>query len=114
MPMCEIAPEFRHPVYDESQTELLARIDRRPLTIQLVGCDIYSGKIDDLAHQFKEVTFDSPLLPDPTEGLIVFGKKSDGLKENVPQVDLSTLPGNNFEALESVLQAVIGRCETAN
>lgn len=114
MPMCDIAPDFKHPVYHESQSELLARIDRRPLLIQLIGCDIYSGNIDDLDHRFSQLTFDSPLLPDPTEGLIVVGKKSDGLKENVPQIDLSTLPGNNLEALESVLQAVIGHCEQAN
>lgn len=114
MPMCEIAPDYRHPVYHESQTELLARIDRRPLSIQLVGSDIYSGIIDDLGHRFRGVSFDSPLLPDPTEGLIVVGKKSEGLKENVPQIELSALPGNNLEALESVLQAVMGRCETAN
>lgn len=114
MPMCEIAPEFKHPVYHESQTELLARIDRRPLNIQLIGCDIYSGNIDDLDHRYQAVSFESPLLPDPVEGLIVVGKKSEGLKDNVPQVDLSKLPGNNLEALESVLQAVIGRCETAN
>ena len=113
-PMCEIAPGFVHPVYGETQSECLARIDRRPLTVQLVGCDIYSGSIEDLGHRFREVHFDSPLLPDPSEGLIVVGKKSDGLKESVPQVDLSKLPGDNLEALESVLQAVLGRCELAN
>jgi len=114
MPMCEIAAEFKHPVYGESQSELLARIDHRPLRIQLIGCDIYSGSIDDLDHRFREISFESPLLPDPAEGLIVVGKKSEGLKENVPQIDLATLPGNNLEALESVLQAVIGHCEKAN
>jgi 2-amino-4-hydroxy-6-hydroxymethyldihydropteridine diphosphokinase len=114
MPMCEIAPEFKHPVYEENQSELLTRIDRRPLRIQLIGCDIYSGNIEDLDRRLSEVTFESPLLPDPSEGLIVVGRRSEGLKENVPQVDLSTLPGNNLEALESVLQAVIGHCEKAN
>ncbi|MBD3675160.1 MAG: 2-amino-4-hydroxy-6-hydroxymethyldihydropteridine diphosphokinase [Planctomycetaceae bacterium] len=113
MPMCDIAPDFVHPLYQESQEQLLARIDARPLNIQLIGCDIYSGNIEDLGHQFKEVTFESPLLPDPTEGLIVVGKKSEGLKTDVPQVDLSQLPGNNLEALNSVLQAVIGQCERA-
>lgn len=113
MPMCDIAPSYVHPLYKESQTQLLARIDTRPLNIQLIGCDIYSGNIDDLEHEFKQVTFESPLLPDPTVGLIVVGKKSEGLKTNVAQVDLSQLPGNNLEALKSVLQAVIGNCERA-
>lgn len=113
MPMCDIAPDFMHPLYNEAQTQLLTRIDARPLNIQLIGCDIYSGNIDDLEHQFDEVTFESPLLPDPSEGLIVVGKKSDGLKADVAQVDLSQLPGNNLEALKSVLQAVIGNCERA-
>jgi len=113
MPMCDIAPDFLHPVYHETQAELLARIDARPLNIQLIGCDIFSGNIGDLGQEFSEITFDSPLLPDPSEGLIVVGKKSDGLKEDVPQIDLSQFPGNNEEALKSVLQAVIGNCERA-
>jgi len=113
MPMCDIAPEFEHPVYEATQRELLRRIDARPLTIQLIGCDIYSGNIHDLDQQFSEITFDSPLLPDPTDGLIVVGKKSEGLKTDVAQVDLSQLPGNNLEALKSVIQAVIGHCERA-
>ncbi|MDC0307681.1 MAG: 2-amino-4-hydroxy-6-hydroxymethyldihydropteridine diphosphokinase [Planctomycetaceae bacterium] len=113
MPMCDIAADFRHPVYHETQAELLARIDARPLTIQLIGCDIFSGNIGDLANEFAEVTFESPLLPDPSEGLIVVGRKSEGLKTDVAQVDLSQLPGNNLDALKSVLQAVIGNCEKA-
>ena len=110
VPLCEIAPDFLHPVYKQSQAEFLRRIDLRPLEFQLIGCDIYSETLNDITREFADVKFDAPFLPDPETGIIVCGKKSTGVGENTPAVELNSLPGNDLESLKSVLQATMGTC----
>lgn len=112
VPMCEIAADFPHPVFGLTQAELLARIDVRPLAIQLTGCDaIPDGTLNDLVRRFGDVRFERTIIPDPDEGLIVLGREKTPLNPNLPAIRLSELPHEPARSLQSVLEAALGTCE---
>ena len=107
-PMCEIAADFRHPLFGKTQAELLDRIDVRPLVVALRDCpSIGPVALDRLCADFPQADFQS--ADEPSAAVVVTESRLQ--HSEFPQISLATLPGQPAEALRAVLEAMLGRCE---
>ncbi len=110
-PMVELAPEVRHPLWGETQSELLARIDRRPLPVVLDDVDaISAAQRHELEADFADVAFRRGRIQDGA-GELVVRAQAPACASDGPAVNLSEFHLAPAAALRAVLEAALGECD---
>lgn len=108
-PMCEIAPDFVHPLIGETHDQLLRRINVRPLIVAIRDCpSIGPQAFDRLRADFSQIEFHTADKQSPAAVVVT---ESEIRPSAVPQISLVALPGQPAEALRAVLEAMLQRCE---
>ena len=100
-PLVEIAPDWRHALFVESAAQLLQRLTKRPLRVELLDLDDEQTKTlaDQLSSRFSDVQFvcDEPHSTD----VLPIRLRQSSTSRNQTVIDLMHSPGCLLEQLTS-------------
>jgi 2-amino-4-hydroxy-6-hydroxymethyldihydropteridine diphosphokinase len=110
-PLVEVASDWRHPLFSESAAQMLERLRRRPLLVELLDVSVEEMETlaDQLRPQFSEIEF----VFDAADSLDVLTIRMASSSTNRHQtvIDLTHSPGSLLEQLTSAFTVIFDRPE---